>query len=241
MKILVVIPYWDGDRVQAETTALLAGDLLEKRSESVSLCFLHRMDSQQPRPKVVDKAMEKFDKVLVRRCGRSGSGFPHGCNEMAYFILAWPAHDPKLFKDFDATLILESDCVFTRKNWDTELVEEWVRCVAAGKTICGNIIHNGFGGYPRHVNAASLFGKEISILAAGPLRGGPADIGWDYYHGRNLDPIAYDSPIFFLDYRKATITPRELFAPRKMGLSPLVYHGVKDSSAVQAVRDRYHV
>lgn len=241
MRILVVIPYWDGDRLRAEATALLAADLLEQKSEIASLAFVHRMDAKQPRASVVDKAMMKFKRVIVKRCERAGSGFPFGCNEMAYFILGWPAKDPRLFEEVDAMLVLESDCVITRRAWDVEVLREWERTEAAGKIVCANLIHNGHGGYPRHVNAASMFGKEIAALAAGPLRGGPAHIGWDFFHGRHLDPVAYDSPIFFLDYRRESIQPSELFAPRKKGLTPLIYHGVKDTSAIQAVRDRYKI
>lgn len=239
MKILVVMEYWDGDREAAEAVAIQAANLLDSKSYIVSLALVHRFDATPIPTKTVQNLHDKFKKVLVQRCPRQGQGFPFGCNELSYWTLNWPLHDPEVFADTEAIMILEADCVFTRRNWDVELLSEWRKTQAEGKLICGNVIPFGFDGFTSHVNAASMYSKDIARFIGTKLAGGPACVGWDYFHGKNLIPVTYDSPLFFLDYRKEKITPDELFTPRKQDTIPLMYHGVKDDSARRAVDERY--
>jgi len=238
MKILVVMQYWEGDQKQAEEVVKLACDLLPEMSELVELMFVYRHDAQPPSTAVQVVAQQKFSKVRAWRCTRNGEGWPGGPNEMAYGVLSHvpiERHLHNAFPGIDAILLLEADMVFTRPQWDVELIEEWGKTVRAGKLISGALVAKGTN--EEHINGGALFAWDATTHITA-LRGGPYLEAWDFHHRRTLVENAMPSGKFFLDYKKATITPEELFAERD-DVAPLIYHGVKDRSAIKAVRDKY--
>jgi hypothetical protein len=240
MKILLALEYWNGDRVAAEETIIQAANLLDFRSNIVSLALVHRFDADPFPEETIQFLRDKFWKVIVKKCVRRGQGFPFGCNELSYFTLNWPLHDPELFEDIESILIYESDCVFTRRNWDVEILSEWRKTQAEGKLVCGKILPYGYNRFGSHVNAVSVYSKDIAKFIGSRLSGGPGNIGWDFFHGKNIVPITFDSPIFHLEYRKETITEPELFYQRHE-VEPLIFHGVKDNSARKIIDEKYNL
>jgi len=235
MKILICMQYYEEDRLKAERVISTMCDLLPEQSELVELAFVYRQDSKPPSSKIQLKAQEKFAAVHAWKTTRHGLGHPGGCNEMAYGILNHvpiERHLHKRFSDIAAILLLESDVVFTRYNWDKELIGEWEKAVKANKLICG-CVQPGVNESDRHVNGVALFDIDTANQLT-CLRGGSLSIGWDYEHRMQLVPNALHSPLFFLDYRRPTINPEALFATRD-GIAPLLYHGVKDNSAIESV------
>jgi hypothetical protein len=237
MKILVTLPYWEGDKAMMEKTVNLACDLQEEFVENIELMFVPRFDSSDPSTAIRVKASQKFGKVHLWKCTRVGVGFPHGCNELAYGILnhvPMEKHlNPKAYVGIDAMLIFEADCVFLKKNWGTYLHEEWAAARAAKKLIAGPVIPSCPPHTQEHVNAVALWSWDVTKHLK-PLLGGPPLTGWDNYHGPITVPVTHPSKLFVLDYRKDTITPEELFKNK----DALVYHGVKDDSAIRAVREK---
>jgi hypothetical protein len=53
--------------------------------------------------------------------------------------------------------------------------------------------------------------------------------------------VGHDTPLIHLDYRRKSITPEELFSPKKEKKVPVLYHGVKDDSAIMAVREKFGI
>lgn len=240
MKILVCMQYWDGDKTQAERAIVQMSNLLSEPSNVVELAIVYRNDAQPPSPAVQLKVGEKFPKVHVWKCTRKGEGWPGGCNELAYGVLSWvpiSKHLHNAFPDIDAILLLEADCVFTRKDWDQELVKEWGKTLQAGKFVCGNILSAQKGSHPEHVQGVMMVSSDLVNRVPG-MQGGPYLEAWDAYHAPRLVPHAYHSPLFFLDYKRKEVTPDEVFAERN-GVAPLIYHGVKDNSALEAVKAHY--
>lgn len=240
-RLLICLPYWNGDRIQMERVADLAADLLEKTTAEADLLFVGRYDADHPSPEIVRHVREKFRRVSYWRCTRDGEGFPEGCNNLAYGLFQYLLDERRVngnLLDIDAMLMLEADCVLTRPSWLKDLIIEWEGAKACGKYVAGAVQPAGRWnpGSTVHVNAAALYHPEL-LLYHKCLVGGPREIGWDYYHGRQMVPVTHDSALFKLDYQKKTITPEELFSDQRI----VVYHGVKDDSAIRAVRKRWGI
>jgi hypothetical protein len=216
----------------------LAGALLDQRTEQADLLFVGRYDAPHPSTEVFRRAREKFREVSYWRSTRDSDGFPNGCNGVAYGIFQFVIDQRRVngvYGDVNALLMLESDCVILRRNWVTELVTEWEGAVACGKLVAGEVQPAGKFSQNSwaHVNAVALYDIEI-LRHLTCLVGGPREIGWDYFHGKAIVPVTHNSSLFKLDYQRATITEAELYRDSRV----LIYHGVKDDSALQAVYRR---
>lgn len=222
-----------------EQVAHLACDLLENPTDEAEILFFVRFDTDYPTTALQSEAAKKFAKVHLSRCTRRGIGFPAGCNEMALglfdYILS-QKNEGQLFERIDSFLILESDCVITRRSWVEELRAEWQRMLSLGKIVSGSLQPEGkWPGIEEHINAVALYDAEL-LCYLPSLNSCPPHRGWDHHHGHSIVPYALNSPLFHLDYKRAFIGSEELFA------SPaLVYHGVKDDSALKAVREKYGI
>lgn len=232
MKILVCMGYYEGDKQLSIDLVEQIGKLLSAKSEIVSLCYVFRHDSSPPDPEILRRDREKFHDVYSARCDFKGTGWPGGCNAIAYSILNTIL--PKSDKAIECALILESDCVITRKDWDAELWEEWKKAKAAKKQIVGTILPWAHQRGASHVNASALYGRKVARHLGSLRTGRPMSIAWDFYYGSNTTLLAMDSPLFKLDWQRETITDKELF-----GSGALVFHGCKDNSAREAVRKRF--
>jgi len=234
MKLLVCMGYWEGDKEQAIEVIDQASKLLSNKSDIVSLCYVHRFDATAPDIEVLARNREKFHKVYAVRSQYKYDGWPSGCNGLAYTILNHVL--PGSEKTNECALILESDCVITRPDWDVELLAEWSLAQKEKKTICGAVLPWAHCRGSSHVNASALWGRNTYKQVHGLKQAKPRNIAWDYYYGSNTSLLARNSPLFRLDWKRPTITAKELFA------SPaLVFHGVKDDSARKAINKKYNL
>lgn len=237
--MLVCLPYWDGDWPMMREVALLLSDLLLDSQPHVELMFAARFDAKVPDTKIIQHCEQKFAKVHVFRCHRKGVGFPMGCNEMAFSIFDHVHyHHEHQFPLVDCMLFVESDCVMLSRTWNTQLFEEWKKASALNKSVCGAFIQGNYHGGEAHVNAVAMYSWDV-IKQIPALIGASGNEGWDWWHGTNVIPKAMDTPLIYLDYRRDTISVDDLFAPRKQGKVPVLYHGVKDKSAIEAVRKQF--
>lgn len=222
----------------AHRVAILLADLLPAKSHIAQFTFIYRHDASAPDTEVVNYLARKFTSVNNKRCPIVGFGHPAGCNAIAFSLFRLMRTDPA-YSNCEAFLIMEADTILTRPNWDKELWEEWEKTKAEGKLACG-FVYPGCFGNPngKHLNAAGLYSSKIArqIPAIGK---GKMDIGHDWANGPVTYPVSRDSDLFWMEYRKPTITREELFAKRKNGKAPLFWHGVQDESAIRIVRQEY--
>jgi len=246
-KILFCLLYWNEDRLQVEKLARLMADLRPEITEQAQIMFVARYDAKLPSMATQAHVQAKFEKVFVWQCNRRGEGFPGGCNEMAYGLfnhILTERHLHGNFKDITTIMILEGDVVFTRPFYIEELIKAWDDRENHGpQKYAGGTVQTGKEEWHTvdHLNAVALYEAELARLMPCMI-GGPMHIGWDNYHGPSMIPHAVNSKLFLLDYRRDTITPKELFDEGNGPDGyPLVYHGVKDSSALAAVREKYNL
>jgi hypothetical protein len=232
-RLLICFPFWEGDKANVEQVAQLACDLLEQPTDQAEVLFVARFDADFPSLHIQQEAAKKFAKMHLWRCTRKGVGFPAGCNEIALGIF----EHVQTMEGIDAILILEGDCVITRRSWVKELCDEWKRIASAGKLVSGTLQQSGkWGGdIEEHINASALWDSDM-LCYLPCLKSCPPHRGWDHHHGPKIIPYAVDSPLFKLDYKRNTIGSEELFSS-----GALIYHGVKDDSALKAVREKYQL
>jgi hypothetical protein len=238
--LLVCLTYWQGDWAMAREVAKLLSDLLPEKQSNVEFLFQRRFDCEAPDMEILQHCEEKFEKVHVRRSRRIGIDFPMGCNEIVFDLFDFMFCNRHKFPKVESFLVVEADCVMLSRTWNYELIEEWHCAQDEGKFLCGSFIPGNFNGGKFHINATAIYRWDI-LKHVPALIGSPGTEGWDWYHGIRLHPVGYDTPLIYLDYRRASISPEELFSPKKNRKIPVLYHGVKDSSAIMAVRERFKV
>lgn len=234
-KFLVVIQHYDGDVDFAEQLASLIADLERTRNHDADILLVRRSDSRFMSTTIQEKLASKFDTVHTHTCRRFAKGHPFGCNEMWYDLVMLMAQAAPYATDYYAFIPMESDAVPTRPGWISELIREFKSADIEGKAAIG-FIHND---PRRHLNGVAVYAADLyNRVGSGILRGGSPQVPYDIRHANSIIPIAKGTPLIRFQYRRPTISPAELFA-EVGGVSPAIYHGVKDMSALTAVRDRH--
>ena len=235
-RFLLVIQYFNEDKAQAEELASLIADLERVRNKDVDVMIYGRFDATPFSPDLVTKLGLKFNSVTQLRCGRKDAkGYPFGSNGMFYELVTMLGQQIKYLNSYYAFLNLEPDCCPVGPGWLTRLIAEFQQTVNEGFYVLGHVHDNP----TMHVNGVAVYAIDIwRRVPGGALGGGNPTIPFDLRQAKNLLPLAKDSALIWFEYRKATITPDELFAQPK-GLPLALYHGVKDNSALEAVRAKH--
>jgi hypothetical protein len=77
-KILITIPFWNGDKDQAMKLARLLADLQPVHSTTADVLFVSRFDTKHDK-QTIDYVSRKFN-VYYHVSQRREVGWPHGCN-----------------------------------------------------------------------------------------------------------------------------------------------------------------
>lgn len=236
-KFLLVLQYYSGDVEDAEQLASLIADLERTRNRDTDIMLFRRADSREMNDGVRKKLEAKFDRVILQACRRTDAkSYPMGANQMWSDLVTLMAQVPPFATDYYAFLNLESDCVPTRPGWIAELIAAWKTSFSSGKPAMGHIHDNPVN----HLNGVAVYSADIfRRVASNKLLGGSPQTAYDIYFANFLRPHASDTPLIYFEYRRPTITATELFAPRKSGIVPALWHGVKDGTARTAVRARH--
>lgn len=231
-KFLVCLSYYDGDRDEAEDLISLICDLERVRNRDTDFLLVRRADARDLRAGTMAKLEAKFDRVLTHTCRRTDArGWPWAPGSMFFDTLALIASEEPYMSDHFAFIPLEPDCTPLRPGWIGELADEWKKADSDGLAAVGCIHENP----SLHLNGVAVYAANLGRRpAARALRGGNAQIAWDIAHAPTMLPMARHSHLFAFQFRRPTITPAELFAS-----GAALYHGVKDSSARNAVRARF--
>lgn len=234
-KFLVVIQHYDGDVEFAEELASLICDLERTRNHDADIMLVRRADSRQMSTTVISKLESKFDTVHYHRCRRHAKGYPFSPNEMWYDLVMLMAQTAPYASDYYAFVNLEPDAVPTRPGWIGELIAAWKDANSEGKAAIGFIHDNP----RRHMNGLAVYASDLYLrVGSRILMGGSPQVCFDIRHSASILPLAKASPLIHFHYRHSTTTPAEVFAEVN-GVAPAIFHGVKDRSALIAVRDRH--
>ena len=235
-KLLIVLQYWEGDRARVEQQAHLIADLERVPNKNADIMLFARYDAGAFSSSALQRLQSKFGVVHQVRCRRRASGYPYGANEMFYDMMDIVANNQKFTDRYYAFLNLESDCSPTRPGWIEELSRAYKMAEMDGKLMIGHWNKTPV----EHMNGVGIYAIDIQRrLGAMQMVGGPANAAYDIYLAPRILPVAADTPLIALDFQRPTISADDLFAPRKDGVAPALFHGVKDESAFVSVRNKF--
>jgi len=231
-KLLIVIPYYEGDRTDAEELASLMADLERVPSTAADVMLFRRFDAKEFSLDVRAKLETKFGRVLMRTCRQTdGKGYPFGPNSMFYDMVMQFGQLPEWRENYYAFINFEPDAVPSRPGWITEIARAFQRASDEGFA-CLGYIHND---PVRHLNGMAVYAIDIwRKVPAQRLSGGPPHICYDIYQAENLLPLACTTPLIHFEYKRPTISAEDLF-----NNPAAIFHGVKDGSARRWVRLRH--
>ena len=229
--LVIAMQYWNGDQAKIAELAGMMADFEPTFREDVDILFSGRWDASPMPQDVIDKIKQKFTVYEnIDTSGRQGNGWPAGCNELWHATMDW-AYYTKLH---EGVLTFEGDVVPMSPDWLDRILAAW-RNRPEGVLCVGNLIDCGH--IEKHINGVSIFHRDTCVKLH--MRTSPGNEGWDYFQRHKLLPVSIDTNEIYMDYAKPTITEAELFAPRKGGIVPALFHGVKDRSAIELLKKRY--
>lgn len=237
-KFLIVLQYYDGDMAEAEDLANIIADLERVRNKDADILLYARHDARPFPSHVISKLESKFEKVHQGVCrSRDGTTYPFAPNCMFYDLVTLLGQYPQWNQPYYAFINLETDAVPVHPGWIRELILEFKISEIHGKKCIG---HMDLQHATPHMNGLAVYPIDMFFkVPGGALAGGNLAIAYDLYHAKSILPLAYDTPLIMMEYRRPTITAADLFKAHKGGIEPALYHGVKDSSAREAVKARY--
>ena len=236
-KLLIVLSYWEGDRLMLRSLAELIADLEPSKNYKADILFYRRHDAEQMPNVLIDKMADKFGSCKQLKCRRMNAvGYPYGPNEMFYDLLE-QMNSREWQSQYYAFLNMEADCVPLAPGWIDKLIEEFGIAYDEGKGAIGHVVQHPT---QAHLNGAALYATDFWQRAGGMnMIGGPAAIAYDIHHANRILPISKDTPFMLMDFNRKTITEQDLFGLKKHGEQPIFLHGVKDMSALVNVRNKF--
>jgi hypothetical protein len=236
-KLLILLPFYNGDRDQMIELCEFLADLEPEKTKLADIALYARNDAQFIDEGVVFRLSKRFGKVHQFRCRRMNAvGYPYGPNEMFYDVIE-KFRAEEWQKNYHAFFNMECDCIPLAVDWIKQL-DAAFRAAAASETVFAiGHINNGNGTLVRHLNGAAVYSMKFWENAGrNDILGGSGSVAYDIFHADKIMPIASDTPLIMLDWKRKTITQQQLFEARKEGFAPVIYHGVKDESALKAAR-----
>lgn len=235
-KILVVLPFWSGDRSQMFKLARLIADLEPQHSTQADILFVARFDCKHGE-QTVRHVSRKFN-VLRYTSPKRGVGWPLGCNEIFAASMEYCFHKMKAgqIPGYKAVFNMAADTAPLAKNWIGSLSAAWDGAPAvmtAGALIAGSV-HGR-----EHINGdACVLSGNLDFLqwvmrATGNLR---VAAGWDWVLAMEFEKRGWKNIpcVRSLWRHHLGFTKDEWNLHVSQGTK--ILHGVKDDSVLELTR-----
>lgn len=237
-KILISIPFWNGDRWQAMLLAKLLADLEPKHSTRADLLLVNRFDCKPFDAAAIKYLSRKFN-IYQHQSKRKDVGWPQGCNGLFFGSLEYIYHMSEAGKIpvYKAIFNMGSDVVPLVKDWIDYLHYQWSFLppnLRHPVTSAGALIE----GDHEHINGdAFLFTGEVPFLKwlAKDIGGVKVRAGWDWVLAAEFRNRGWGNlqGVHSL-WQTPTMTRAEAENWRKNGA--VLIHGVKDDSLLKHAR-----
>lgn len=231
-KILLALQFYPGDQKAAMSLARLLADLEPRHSDQADMLFAGRFDVKHDREAIAHVARSFNIIPFVSR--RTGTGWPHGCNELWFdtmdfcreniLLKKWPA--------YKAILTFEADCVPLQTDWIERLHKAWDSRTPEGSICAGALL----SAPAEHINGNMLISAALPDLEMIRKIGGSApNAGWDYFIAPRLKRRGWSPIPGIVSYWNMKTCPRDVFDKlRADGVAML--HGCKDMTAMGFAR-----
>jgi hypothetical protein len=209
---------------------------LEKETRDNTEFFLvYRRDCDPRLPKFFEGlAAMRFARLKACMARNHDIGWPGGSNMLASCAMMEMSSLRNLGLCLSpAYLLFEPDSVPMGPDWIDRLSAEWDVTEKAGKQAFGHWHQQGDAS-TLHMNGNAVFRTDFYDKQG--IFIGPALQGWDYFYREKLIGVSRDSDLIYQWYGCPSITLETLSGIKKNGITPALFHGVKDSSARKNVR-----
>lgn len=235
-KILIVIPYWEGDRVAAISLSHLLADLQPSHSEEFDIVFVGRWDTKPIKPTTIAYVSRKFN-VFQHESKRRETGWPMGCNGLFFGSLEFCYHmmDAGKIPHYKAIFICAGDSVPVSRGCFDYLHRQWDKLSAEKSlSVAGALIP----GEHEHINGdCCLLSGDLGFLKwlVKDVGGIKVRAGWDWVLAPDFEQRGWaDLPGVVSLWQTPTMSEETAAGWVKRGI--VWIHGVKDDSLIKFAR-----
>lgn len=236
-RMLILLPFWDGDKAQMGKLARLLTDLEPTKTQLADILFISRFDAKHD-PALVKYVSKRFN-VFTHRSMRQGTGWPMGCNGLWFGTIEWCYHmiAAKKAPAYRALINMEADCIPLRRDWLAEIRRQWIS-VSKDRPVAmaGDIIN--VGGRD-HINANAVISGDLRFLKwMATIAGGHEKrAGWDWYLAGDICRWGWARlPGIKSRWNTPTFTDADWI--REVSEGTTLFHGVKDESLLDMARKK---
>jgi hypothetical protein len=240
-KILIVLPFWEGDRSQAMSLARLLADLEPEHSDYADVLFVARFD-QKHDPDTVKYAARRFN-VHTYVSQRRGVGWPLGCNSIFFGAMEFIYHKAAAGQIplYKAVFFMGADTAPLCRGWIEKLSATWDSLNSKKQVyVAGHLIFaSPNAGGRDHINGDAL-------LLSGDLKfqkwlvKGVQDVrhnaGWDWALAGEFRRWGWAGIPFIRSewQRLAPFTQTDW--DRQISQGIFIFHGQKDQTLLELAR-----
>ena len=226
-QIIIALQFWEGDKEAAMRNARRIADIEPKFREDTEIMFCARFDCEFDEETITYVSL-KF-KTHRFRSARRGTGWPHGCNELALSSLHEVAnrYHTGEWLNFKAAFLMEADCVPVANEWLDYLHAEWDEAASLGKEVAGCWLpfHGKTFG---HINGNLLI--HPYLVRKRQIQGCAPDVGWDDWVAPQIEGVWFKTGFLKNLYRATEVAEKDILTPWIEGKKVGLIHGVKDLS-----------
>jgi len=240
-KILVVLPFWQGDKSQAMQLARLLADLEPAYSGAADFAFVARRDCKHDRD-TVGYVSKKFN-TFTATSARPETGWPGGCNGLFFGAIDWCLRGISSAKlpAYKALFICAADTAPLVNDGLMYLHSEWDRLSKQGVNVAGAMVPGNARGGANHINGDCILisGKPDFLFWLAKRAGNVirSNCGWDWSMAPEFElKLWSDISGIKSHYHRPAFCEEEWDGYRAGGVKWL--HGCKDFSLLKIARKR---
>lgn len=231
--ILIVIPYWNGDKDHAFELCKIISGLQEHpvKGDIAHVLLVCRQDSAID-PVMVKIIREKFT-VFTFHSRSPLKGWPSGSNGI--FSQTMIHIGQRSIKSYECVYWMEPDAIPLCPNWFWDLVIEWRNRHPTTNIVGCRADCNG-DGTGDHITGCAIYHPNIAkILPEITLCDGQA---WDYQHRAKIVQMGGPTKLIENWYKATNADPGIL---DRINVGVRVIHGFKDRSVINLVKQKYNI
>jgi len=230
--ILIVIPYWAGDKAQAmELCKIVAGLQPHHVANVANILLVCRQDCTIDR-NMVDILRPKFT-LFTFHSNSNLKGWPAGANGIFAQTMIHIAL--KSSKTYECVYWMEPDAIPLCPNWFWDLVEEWRSRHPTVNVVGCRSDCNG-DGTGDHITGCAVYHPNIARIM--PELTLCDNIAWDYKHRDKIVRVGKHTPAIENWYKATNADPGIL---DRVNVGVRIIHGFKDSSLTDLVKKKYNI
>jgi len=181
-KILLCLPFWEGDKVLAMGLAHLIADIEPGHCALADFLFVSRFDTEHHLPSV-RMVSRKFN-THTHTSKRRGTGWPLGCNDLFFGAMEFVYHRMQSGRipNYKAIFVMGADGAPLHRDWVAHLHHHWDMANRTKKIYVAGALANGPDDRG-HVNGdAAMLSGDLAfmkwlVLDVGGVK---AAAGWDW-------------------------------------------------------------